>query len=84
MSTNANQIGTNALSPASASADGVRADQHPLPGQIAADRYSAAKNARTNKRRGLMFNKLIPAGGMADDQGTANGTSSASFDQGLF
>ncbi len=70
---NSNQIQQNAQNPASASTDGTSASQFPLEGQIAADRYAAAANARRNKNRGLMFTKLLPAGPMPDQQGTGFG-----------
>ena len=37
-------------------------EQHKLSDQIAADRYLASKAAAKSKRRGLVFNKLIPPG----------------------
>ena len=59
------QIETQAGEPRSASADGASAEQHPLPDQIAADRYLEEKKASrlspTARLRGL-FVKLVPPG----------------------
>jgi len=40
-----NAIRQNAQGPESAEADGVKVKQHPLPDQIAADKYLAGKDA---------------------------------------
>jgi hypothetical protein len=55
-------IRDNAQGPAKASGDSGSMEQHKLPDQIAADRYLAAKQAAASKRRGLVFNKLVPPG----------------------
>lgn len=55
-------IRQNALGPAKAAGDAGSVEQHKLPDQIAADRYLASKEAAKSKRRGLVFNKLVPPG----------------------
>jgi len=56
-------IQQNAQQPRRASADGVEAEQHPLPDQIAADRYLASKEAvDATPSRGLRWSKLQPGG----------------------
>lgn len=55
-------IRQNAEGPAKASGDAGSVEQHKLPDQIAADRYLAAKEAARSRRRGLVFNKLVPPG----------------------
>ncbi len=55
-------IRRNAQGPAKASGDAGSVEQHPLPDQIAADRYLAAKEAAQAKHRGLRFNKFVPPG----------------------
>jgi hypothetical protein len=55
-------IRRNAQGPAKASGDAGSVEQHPLPDQIAADRYLAAKDAARSKQRGLRFNKFVPPG----------------------
>ncbi|MDW8265353.1 MAG: hypothetical protein RMJ52_08470 [Gemmataceae bacterium] len=55
-------IEENAKGPAKASDDAGSVEQHPLPDQIAVDRYLAAKEAAQDKQRGLHFNKLVPPG----------------------
>jgi hypothetical protein len=56
------EIRKNAEGPAKASGDAGSVEQHPLPDQIAADRYLAAKDAARSKQRGLRFNKFVPPG----------------------
>jgi len=51
-------IETNLTTPKRAVADGIEAEQHPLPDQIAADRYLATKEAMANPSRGLRFTKI--------------------------
>jgi hypothetical protein len=63
----------NATSPATATADGVTMAQVPIPAQIQADRYGKAVSAMKQRRRGLMFSKIIPAGAMSDSQGAGFG-----------
>lgn len=55
-------ITENAQGPAKASGDAGSVEQHKLPDQIAADRYLASKEAAKSRRRGLVFNKLVPPG----------------------
>lgn len=55
-------IRDNAAGPAKAAGDAGSVEQHKLPDQIAADKYLAAKEAAKSKRRGLVFNKLVPPG----------------------
>jgi hypothetical protein len=55
-------IRQNAQGPAKASGDAGSVEQHPLPEQIEADKYLAAKDAAKSKSRGLRFNKLVPPG----------------------
>lgn len=55
-------IRQNAQGPAKAAGDAGSVEQHKLPDQIAADRYLASKDAAKSKRRGLVFNKLVPPG----------------------
>ncbi len=55
-------IRDNAQGPAKAAGDAGSVEQHKLSDQIEADRYLAAKEAAKAKRRGLIFNKLVPPG----------------------
>ena len=55
-------IRENAKGPAKASGDAGSVEQHSLADQIEADRYLASKEAAKSKRRGLIFNKLVPPG----------------------
>jgi hypothetical protein len=56
-------IATNAKGPAEASGGNVRARQHSLTEQIAADKHLAAKGARANgPHKSLMFSKITPPG----------------------
>lgn len=52
----------NALAPKSASGDTGSVSQHPIPDQIAADKYATAK--RNQRRRGFPVKlvKIIPPG----------------------
>ena len=45
-----------------ATGDAGSVEQHKLPDQIAADKYLASKQAAASKRRGLVFNKIVPPG----------------------
>ncbi len=56
------EIRQNAQGPAKAAGDAGSVEQHKLPDQIAADKYLASKDAAKSKRRGLVFNKLVPPG----------------------
>lgn len=55
-------IRDNANGPAKVEGDAGSVQQHPLPDQIEADQYLAAKEAAKRKDRGLRFNKLVPPG----------------------
>ena len=55
-------IRDNAQGPAKAAGDAGSVEQHKLSDQIEADRYLASKEAAKSKRRGLVFNKLVPPG----------------------
>jgi hypothetical protein len=57
-----NTIIDNAQGPAKASGDSGSMEQHPLPAQIAADRYLASKKAARSKGLGIGLKKLIPPG----------------------
>ena len=56
------KIEENAQAPRRAVVDGVEAEQHSLPDQIAADRYLAAKEAAKKPHRGLRFTQLRHSG----------------------
>jgi hypothetical protein len=58
----ASTIASNAQSPAKASGDSGSMEQHPLPDQIAADRYLESKKAARSKGLGIGLKKLIPPG----------------------
>lgn len=55
-------IRESAKSPAKASGDSGSMEQHPLPDQIAADRYLASKAAARRKGLGIGLKKLVPPG----------------------
>jgi hypothetical protein len=55
-------IRQNAAGPAKAAGDAGSVEQHKLADQIEADKYLASKKAAKSKRRGLVFNKLVPPG----------------------
>lgn len=55
-------IKDNAQGPKQANVDGVSTEQHPLPDQIAADKYLAAKEARKNPAKAFARAKIIPPG----------------------
>lgn len=57
-----NSILENAAAPAKASGDSGSMEQHPLPDQIAADRYLASKAATKKTGLGITFKKLVPPG----------------------
>lgn len=63
-----------ALEPASASADGQSATGRSIADLIAADQYLAGKVAAKQKRRGLTFSKIVPAGAISDDGTTLGGS----------
>ena len=52
----------NAQGPAKASGDAGSMEQHPLPEQIAADRYLESKKAARRKGLGIALKKLVPPG----------------------
>lgn len=55
-------IEQNAQGPKKAQGDAGSVEQHPLPDQIAADRYLASKRAVQSKSKGIVITKLIPPG----------------------
>ncbi|XZE36008.1 hypothetical protein SH501x_001559 [Pirellulaceae bacterium SH501] len=55
-------IRSNAEGPAKASGDAGSVEQHKLTEQIEAARFLASKTATKSKRRGLVFNKIVPPG----------------------
>ena len=58
-----NAIRQNAQGPESAEADGVKVKQHPLPDQIAADKYLAGKDAaQRNPAKAFTRVKIVPPG----------------------
>jgi len=57
-----NAIRQNAQGPESAEADGVKVKQHPLPDQIAADKYLAGKAATANPAKAFTRVKIVPPG----------------------
>lgn len=56
-----NSIRENAEGPKRAKGDSSEMEQHPLPDQIAADRYLEAKKA-SRKGLGIRTTKLVPPG----------------------
>jgi len=58
----ADTIKQNAQGPESAEADGVKVRQHPLPDQIAADKYLAGKAATANPAKAFTRVKIVPPG----------------------
>jgi len=58
-----NAIRQNAQGPESAEADGLKVKQHPLPDQIAADKYLAGKDAaQRNPAKAFARVKIVPPG----------------------
>jgi hypothetical protein len=55
-------IRDNAQGPAKAAGDSGSMEQHPLPDQIAADRYLESKKATRKKGLGISLKKLVPPG----------------------
>jgi len=51
-------LADNATKPQTVSVDGMTATQHPLPDQIAADRYLQGKQAQKKKWKGLLLQKI--------------------------
>jgi len=52
----------SAKGPAKAAGDSGSMEQHPLPDQIAADRYLESKKAARKKGLGVGLKKLVPPG----------------------
>lgn len=57
-----NDLRENAADPKRTAVDGVEVEQHPLPDQIAADRYEASKKAVKKKGLAGLFRKIVPPG----------------------
>lgn len=55
-------IKENAQGPKRAKGDSAEMEQHPLPDQIAADKYLASKAAAKKKGLGIKLTKLTPSG----------------------
>jgi hypothetical protein len=55
-------IRDNAAGPRRAKGDSGEMEQHPLPDQIAADRYLQGKKATRAKGLGIAMKKLVPPG----------------------
>ena len=55
-------IRDNAAGPRRAQGDSGSAEQHPLPDQIAADRYLASKQAAASPVKALRLTRLVPPG----------------------
>jgi hypothetical protein len=58
----AETISESAQQPAKVSGDSGSVEQHPLPDQIAADRYLESKKAARSKGLGIGLKKLVPPG----------------------
>jgi hypothetical protein len=68
-------ISSGATQPNQAQGDGQMVVQNQLSDMIEADRYLKAAAAAQNKRRGVRFSKILPAGAMSDCQGQRTGGS---------
>jgi hypothetical protein len=55
-------IQENAQGPRKAAGDSGSMEQHPLPEQVAADRYLKSKEASRRKGPGVGLKKLVPRG----------------------
>jgi hypothetical protein len=55
-------IRENAQGPAKATGDSGSMEQHPLPDQIASDRYLESKKATRRRGLGIGLKKLVPPG----------------------
>lgn len=55
-------IADNASGPKRARGDSAEMEQHPLPDQIAADRYLQSKKATKARGLGISLKKLVPPG----------------------
>jgi hypothetical protein len=64
------KIAENAAAPAKATGDSGSLEQHPLPDQIAADRYAQSKAALRARPLGLRYVKLRPGGNHDTDFGS--------------
>lgn len=61
-------IQDSAAGPASISIDGQSTSEHPLPDQIAADKYVRATNAFKKAGSGILFQKLRPHGAVLNEE----------------
>jgi len=59
---NSATIQTNATKPRRAQSDGVSAEQHSIPDQIAADRYAKSVAGVKTNHFGLRMRKIVPHG----------------------
>ncbi|MEZ6233419.1 MAG: hypothetical protein R3B68_04445 [Phycisphaerales bacterium] len=55
-------IRDNAAGPKRAQGDAGSVEQHPLPDQMAADRYLASKQAAAHPSRAIRMTRLVPPG----------------------
>ncbi|KAA0215776.1 MAG: hypothetical protein DYG94_06425 [Leptolyngbya sp. PLA3] len=55
-------IRDNAAGPKRAQGDAGSVEQHPLPDQIAVDRYLASKQAAAHPSRAIRMTRLVPPG----------------------
>lgn len=55
-------IETSAAQAASVDVDGTKTTEHPLPDQIAADKYLRATRGRRRPGAGAIFQKIVPHG----------------------
>ena len=62
VSTIAESISENAISPRVVTSDGFTVEQPNLRDQIKADEYISGKNARLRKDMGVIFRKITPPG----------------------
>ena len=62
MSDLSSNIETNAAAPAKVSGDAGAVEQHPLPHQIAADKYLKSQQAVKSKGLGIKFSKFSASG----------------------
>ena len=56
------EIEESAKAPKVIRGDQGSTEEHPLPDQIAADKYLAGKRARSSRYRGLDFIQIVPPG----------------------
>ena len=57
-----NSISENAAGPKQVTSDGVTVQQHPLPDQIAADKYLESRKASRARGLGVKLTKVSPGG----------------------